>query len=80
MTDNGFWNIVVASGTYQVSLDARNEAIKGRLDRLDAESRVKFGFIYDKLDRAAYRWDLWGRPTRSMAAARMMVSTISEPG
>ena len=60
MTDNGFWNIVAASGTYQVSLDARNEAIKGRLDRLDAESRVKFGFIYDKLDRAAYRWDLWG--------------------
>lgn len=60
MTEDGFWSIIAASGSHPVSQDARNEAIKGHLDRLDAESRARFGLIYDKLDRAAYRWDLWG--------------------
>lgn len=60
MTEDGFWNIVAAPGASQVSQDARNEAIKERLDRLDEESRRRFGIIYDQLDRAAYRWDLWG--------------------
>ncbi|TWJ16914.1 uncharacterized protein DUF4240 [Stackebrandtia albiflava] len=56
MDENGFWDLIEAAhgdpGTYE-------EALTARLAGSPPERITAFGWWFDVVDAAAYRWDLW---------------------
>src|SRR4051794_14824227 len=78
--DTAFWQLIgetrdAAGG----NTEKQSHLIEARLRELSPRARAKFARTRVGLDRRAYTWDLWARPTRSRTAAQTTASVTFAP-